>query len=368
MWGNGATTIVLASSPTSTSPTSTSPMIGVDDGGWLVLDSQILQAATGVSSNGLVKVGGGRLEFQGALPNTYLGSTLIAEGTLRLNKRAGATSGMSFVIGDNVGANDTLEVANAEQLFDAQTHVVQSTGVLKTLAFPASTSAFEMQQLSLYGVGTFRASIYGSQTPDLSSSIAPSGGSTATASLENALNALATKPANITFVVSGTPSSYTITFRDSNASPSDQPAVTLANLSGVTGSVATLTQAGTTATNETQLVNLGTSSSANTQLNFGGLLTTAFIATATTPQSLQQALESISAIGAGGVVVTPVTSGGVGGVSQQVVVTFTEGASVNLRGVNLVDLAVTGGTNGSVVAGTQGGQGRVETIGLGATG
>ncbi|HND55570.1 MAG TPA: hypothetical protein PLV92_24315, partial [Pirellulaceae bacterium] len=48
MWGNGATTIVLASSPNSTSPTSTSPSIGVDDGGWLVLDSQILQAATGV--------------------------------------------------------------------------------------------------------------------------------------------------------------------------------------------------------------------------------------------------------------------------------------------------------------------------------
>ena len=112
-------------------------LIGVDAGGSLALNGVVGGQQT------LTKVGGGTLEFTGPLPNTNLTETTINDGTLRLNKRPGATSGQNYRIGDNenlLGAgSDVLEIASSEQLLDTQGHTVHSTGVLRTVA-PAAAN------------------------------------------------------------------------------------------------------------------------------------------------------------------------------------------------------------------------------------
>ena len=456
-WGTGGTPMLVASNPA---------LIGVDASASLVLNAQIGQNSTGANNNALTKVGAGTLEFQGALPNTYFGVTTINEGTLRLNKRAGATSGLNYVVGDNVGGSgaDILEIANAEQIFDNQQHSVQSSGLLRTVAFPAASTQNEVQQLNVYGGNagdTFTVTVFGSTTPALPFNIAPSGGVHPLSSLENALSALAGKPSNITFSVSGSAStglgvasSYTITFKDSNAAKTDQPALVAAGSAGATATVATLNQGGTNVANEEQYLNTGT---AAWQLNFGGQVTvlqtfavagtptagtfqltggpltgvsaaiglnftaaqvtaalagvlpagvqvvvtqagtapnltytfvfvglasavTALSVTNNTmapgtvtasaltgigqnsPLLAQQALEELPTIGPGGVVVTGFPG------QQQMLVTFTEGRSQNLRAVNAPDLVFVGTITGqSEVAGTQGSYTNLETLGVGAT-
>src|SRR5262249_33269014 len=159
-WGTGGTPMLLASNPA---------WFGVDSGATLVLNAQLGQNSAGTANNGLTKVGTGVLEFQGPLPNTYFGTTTINEGTLRLNKRTGTTSGLNFIVGDNVGGSgaDVLEIANAEQIFDNQQHSVQSSGLLRTVAFPAASTQNEVQQLNVYGGAagsTFPLTAYGSTT------------------------------------------------------------------------------------------------------------------------------------------------------------------------------------------------------------
>ena len=350
-WGTGGTPMFLNSNPTT---------IGVDAGGSLILNSQIGQTSTGANNNALVKVGAGTLEFQGALPNTYFGTTTINEGTLRLNKRPGATSGLVYIVGDNVGApgSDVLELASAEQIFDNQQHTIQSTGVMRTAPFAAASSNNEVQQLSVYGTGgTFTVTAFGSTTAALPYNIAPSGGTYTNASLQNALNALATKPANIEFVVSGTPGSYTIIFVDSISPKANQAALVAVGTGGATTSVATLIQGGTNLTAEEQYINTGT---AAWVLNFGG------VATASTAQSnptaAQQALEALATIGVGGVVVTGYSG------QQQMLVTFTDGVTKNLGATNVPDLVFTTAGGGNPATGTQGSNANVETLGVGAGG
>jgi hypothetical protein len=66
----------------------------------------------------------------------------------------------------------------------------------------------------------------------------------ATASLENALNSLPSKPSNLTFSVTGTPGNYVITMVDSNAIKSDQPPLEVVAVGGATAAVTTLVDGG----------------------------------------------------------------------------------------------------------------------------
>ena len=65
-----------------------------------------------------------------------------------------------------------------------------------------------------------------------------------TASLENALNSLPSKPANLTFSVTGTPGNYVITMVDSNAIKTDQPPLEVVAVGGATATVTTLVDGG----------------------------------------------------------------------------------------------------------------------------
>ena len=67
----------------------------------------------------------------------------------------------------------------------------------------------------------------------------------ATASLENALNSLPSKPANLTFNVTGVPGNYVITMVDSNAVKADQLPLSVVAVGGATASVTTLLDGGT---------------------------------------------------------------------------------------------------------------------------
>src|SRR5206468_1795343 len=93
-------------------------------------------------------------------------------------------------------------------------------------------------------------------------------------------------------------------------------------------------------------------------LNFGGAVTAS--TTQSNPVLAQQALEALAGVGPGGVVVTGFSG------QQQMLVTFTEGAANNLRGLNVPDLAFQSGTGASEVTGTQGGVANTETLGVGA--
>jgi autotransporter-associated beta strand protein/VCBS repeat-containing protein len=168
-WGAGDTQVVLPSGSTTS--------IGVGANSSLILNATLVNS--GSSAANLTKVGGGLLEMRGAQPSTYTGTTTINDGTLRLNKRAGAQVGSAFVVGDNLGApnSDILEIASPEQLSNSAVQTVQSTGVLRTLTFPDAGTRDEIQQLALSGAsGTFQITLDGATTAALPLNINANGG------------------------------------------------------------------------------------------------------------------------------------------------------------------------------------------------
>jgi len=146
--------------------------IGVDSGATIALNSQVSQNTTGTTNTGLTKVGAGRLEFQGPLPNTYFGTTTINDGTLRLNKRAGATSGLNFLIGDNFGpaGSDVLEIGSIAFLPSGLGVLYVARTATETAVFsqPLFPTASTPQGVRVVGPVRFEEPIsIGSQGPDL---------------------------------------------------------------------------------------------------------------------------------------------------------------------------------------------------------
>jgi fibronectin-binding autotransporter adhesin len=107
--------------------------IGADASTTLTIGS-----ATGVNivtGTSLLKLGLGVVELGGTVSNTHSGNTLIAEGTLRLNKQGAATAipGGEVIIGDNAGPDngDVLlhaSTAGGNQIGDRITRIA-STGL-----------------------------------------------------------------------------------------------------------------------------------------------------------------------------------------------------------------------------------------------
>src|SRR5205823_13128854 len=89
------------------------------DGGGASPERLVLGGAGVVSGNSLVKIGAGELELGGTAPNTYVGTTTLNEGILRLNKSGGtqpasaqAIGTSNLVVGDNVGGDDADRVVD----------------------------------------------------------------------------------------------------------------------------------------------------------------------------------------------------------------------------------------------------------------
>jgi autotransporter-associated beta strand protein len=157
-WGNGTSSLTLGSPS----------FIGVDAGAALTLNGTMSGAFA------LTKVGTGTLEMQGSASNTNSGTTTILDGTIRLNKLPGATSGVTYTVGDHLGT-DVLEIAQPEQLSDTATQTVNSSGILQTVLFPSGGAQSEIQQLTPNG-SRFQVTLGGATTAILPANIAPSGG------------------------------------------------------------------------------------------------------------------------------------------------------------------------------------------------
>ena len=86
------------------------------------------------TANTLVKTGAGTLQLAGSAANTFAGGGLLVwQGTVQLNKAAGANAVATTVtVGDNVGGAgaDQLVWANGTQLAAGATVTVQGSGVL----------------------------------------------------------------------------------------------------------------------------------------------------------------------------------------------------------------------------------------------
>src|SRR5262249_26997473 len=90
----------------SLTPTNTQVGIGVDAGSTLCMTG-VVQLVSGQTGVGILKLGGGTLEFGGSLPNTFTGTTTVRAGTLNLNKTPGlnAIAG-PLVVGDDGGGTN----------------------------------------------------------------------------------------------------------------------------------------------------------------------------------------------------------------------------------------------------------------------
>ncbi len=139
--------------------------INVESGGDLIINGAISQTGQTVVGVGLNKIGHGALEFAGTTANTFgslqapgtaVGTTVIAMGTLRLNKTAGVAALAGRVeVGNNLGAAgsdrlvwmqsnqylDQLNVANALFVIES-TGFVDLNGQSETIVGPTVNSFF----------------------------------------------------------------------------------------------------------------------------------------------------------------------------------------------------------------------------------
>src|SRR5262249_58833415 len=158
-WGDGETTLTLNANST----------IGVDSG-TIVFNGLVTN-----TTSTLNKVGPGTFEMRGDLPNANTGTTIINDGTLRLNKRPGAgQTGGSFIVGDNTGPSEALEVASAEQITDNQSVTVNAGANFRTVPFDVPSKRNEVQRLQVSG-GSFQLTFNGGSTAILPFNIPASG-------------------------------------------------------------------------------------------------------------------------------------------------------------------------------------------------
>jgi len=84
---------------------------------------------------GLVKSGKGRLLLWGEQPNTYTGTTYVNEGTLALNKAAGANAIEGDVVVGDFSGSDILMIASSDQIADTATVTLRGVWPKQTTKF-----------------------------------------------------------------------------------------------------------------------------------------------------------------------------------------------------------------------------------------
>ncbi|MDG3007728.1 Ig-like domain repeat protein [Paludisphaera mucosa] len=116
--------------------------IDVVDGGDLILSGAISGAGFGI-----VKTGGGTLEYTGFSANTYTGATTVNAGTLILNRASGqnAIAG-NLVVGDNVGGGEMVQIGSNNQIAD-----VSDVTVNEGATFDVGTTTETIDSLTLQG-------------------------------------------------------------------------------------------------------------------------------------------------------------------------------------------------------------------------
>lgn len=266
--------------------------IGVEQGSQLTLTGQITQSIANV---GLIKVGGGVLEFAGGVtPNLYVGTTTVREGTLRLNMSPGTQAfGGGLVIGDDFGGQngDVVELYAAEQILNGQGVTMQSTGRLVGTASQASSVSNETQTVTLTGNttgGNFQLSLAGNVTGPIPFNATADDVDAALELLPNI------GPGNVTVIRNGTGPAflYTIVFTGGLAGTNQSTLVAVDNLQPA-GSL-----------NETQTIQLGNGPT-------GGNFTLSLNGNTTVPipfngniTVVDSALEALPNIGPGNITVT----------------------------------------------------------------
>ncbi|HEX3658961.1 MAG TPA: autotransporter-associated beta strand repeat-containing protein [Pirellulales bacterium] len=292
----------------STSTTSAiTDFIGVVSGSQLEIDGPVVTSAnsglagsgTAVVANNLTKVGMGTLVLGGSLGNTISGTTTVSEGTLLLEKSAGvpALSG-ALVIGDNAGlGTDTVKFASPEQLAQTAAVTVNATGALDLLSTMTSPAANATQVVSVTGTaGTFTLTFNGHTTSALAFDATP-------AQVQTALNALSSISGSGSGLVSGMAGEYSVVFEQGLSTTTN--VLTATGSGGATATVA-VELAGSSGlagtTSDTQLVDVGPTTGTFI-LTFGNETTTALSYNAT-PATVQAALQALSLIGAGNVIVS----------------------------------------------------------------
>ncbi|MBI5345710.1 MAG: autotransporter-associated beta strand repeat-containing protein, partial [Chlamydiae bacterium] len=112
----------------------------------------------GLGTVGVTKTGAGLLQFSGASPNTYTGTTTVSAGTLQLNKTVGPAV-PSTVVNINGG---TLQLAAADQISNSAAVTISpgtfdlggNTETISSLTFQAGTLSQGGATLSLSSTAT----------------------------------------------------------------------------------------------------------------------------------------------------------------------------------------------------------------------
>ncbi|MBL8828887.1 MAG: autotransporter-associated beta strand repeat-containing protein, partial [Planctomycetaceae bacterium] len=317
--------------------------VGVDAGSSLDIVGSYVHSALGGTSiftaaSNTVKVGDGTLRFSGYDPN-YIGSVLIAGGTLELNKAPGvdALRG-AIVVGDNIGAQnaDKLVLLQAEQIQNGVSAItVNSTGQFDSSATPVANSEIQNVRFTNATGGTFTLSFAGQTTGSIGFLATP-------AEVSSALQNLSTVGVgNVS--VSGQQGNYYVAFTAGLANR-DVPAIGFQNAL-VGGTAAPLTVFGFSdqatvvqqglSLNETQQV-LFTATGGTFNLAFNGESATGLAFGASTGD-VQTALNGLSTItAAGGVTVS--------GAPGNYIITFNSTAGVNQIAFDPAGLSGTSGT------------------------
>ncbi|MBL8828836.1 MAG: autotransporter-associated beta strand repeat-containing protein, partial [Planctomycetaceae bacterium] len=196
-----------------------SGLIGVDSG---KLSIGSTSSTAGIISGAqLAKVGNGTLELFGNAANTYSGSTIVASGSLILNKlaglevnasnRGGAATGVgAIVVGDFIGAADAdaLVLMQPEQISDAVNVTINSTGKLQTSSLLSNAVQVVTIPTTSTAGATFRLGLNGVFTTQLVHTATPQ-------EVQAALETIPALANNV--VVYGTPRNYSIVFRNALA-------------------------------------------------------------------------------------------------------------------------------------------------------
>jgi autotransporter-associated beta strand protein len=205
--------------------------IGVDSG-TLTLGGEISSldttGTTYLPGSAIAKAGAGTLVYGHTGSNSYTGSSLVIDGTLRLQSGGSAVNGGTVYLGDNTNggaADDVLEIGAAEQIVDTVPVTAVKTGNIATVANLDSSSSEEVTHVTL-GTGTISSGTwYLVFDPDGTGPVAPQAtwglayNSTA-AQVEAALNALPSVSAadgyvNVVGTLAGTNEVQALVFQDS---------------------------------------------------------------------------------------------------------------------------------------------------------
>ncbi len=190
---------------------------------------------TGTLNNTINKLGSGLLDIQG--DGTFTGPTIIQEGVLLDQNDSG--------LGLGGAANSTVTVQPGAALALGNSTAYNSGGVeggiqVNGAHLVVNTNA-NLQTVTIDGslLGSFGLTFAGLSTGPLSATIPAAGGTGATASLQNALEALATQAAGAkaTVTVTQTGDTYDVVFGGALAGTTQKLSVTPASITNATTTV-----------------------------------------------------------------------------------------------------------------------------------